>query len=77
MSCMRPSLGVSDKGEALSTSRYISLILRLLVDSDDQLEAGEFVDLDGSSRGRFVGWDGLTTRLRDLILEIGRPHAGN
>jgi hypothetical protein len=46
-------------------------MLRILIDKSGTVESGSLVDLEGRSMVRFIGWDGLTMRLRDWV----RRHA--
>jgi len=47
----------------------LTVMLRLVVDPSGHLLLGELVDLDGSSRGKFLNWERLiellTVRLED------------
>ena len=53
--------------DSLAAHRYVSLMLRILIDKSGTVESGSLVDLEGRSIVRFIGWDGLTTRLRDWV----------
>ena len=47
-------------GEALSETSYVTVILRLVLDEGGgTLRYGEVVDVEGTSQGRFVEWDGI------------------
>lgn len=52
----------------LTDTRYITVILRLMIQSPDQLR-GEITDADDRQRRRFTGWPGLTRTLRDWLEE--------
>ncbi len=56
-------------GEHLADHRNLTVMLRLVVDPTGHLMHGELIDLDGSSRGRFLNWERLiellTVRLED------------
>ncbi len=44
---------------SLGDRRYVTLVLRLVVDGIGHLKHGEVVDVEGHSRGRFASWRGL------------------
>jgi hypothetical protein len=46
---------------------YVTVILRLLLGRQGRLEHGEVVDVDGTLRGRFNNWRGLTSTLRGWL----------
>lgn len=50
----------------LAETRYITVILRLMVSPLDELR-GEITATDDQQRLRFVGWSGLTQTLRDWL----------
>ena len=64
-----PSVSPRARGEHLADHRNLTVMLRLVVDPSGQLLLGELVDLDGSSRGKFLNWERLiellTVRLED------------
>ena len=62
--------------DQLADKLYVSVILRLLLGSRGELEHGELVDTDGTLRGRFRDWDGLTALLR-AWLRTHAPAAGD
>lgn len=49
---------------ALSEPRYLSFVLRLVVDKDGRLLRGEIVDVSGRQRVPFGTWHGLFRQLR-------------
>jgi len=53
--------------ERLSDKFQVTVVLRLLLGQRRQLEQGELVDLEGTTRGRFKDWRGLTKALRSWI----------
>ncbi len=55
------------EGPVLADSRYVTLVLRLLIDRQGRLVHGEIVDVDGRTRGRFSEW-------RDLLKSV-RKHS--
>jgi hypothetical protein len=50
-------------GEHLAEHRNVTVMLRLVVDSDGHLVHGELVDLDGSTHGRFLTWERMVELL--------------
>jgi len=59
---------VSTPHDHLTDARYITVILRLMIQSPDQLR-GEITDADDKQRRHFIGWPGLTRTLRDWLNE--------
>jgi hypothetical protein len=53
----------------LRTSRQLLVVVRLLLDADWQLQHGELVDVDETSRGRFAGWEDLTPAVRRFVTQ--------
>jgi hypothetical protein len=51
-------------GNRLAEKRYLTVILRLVVDKRGRLVHGEVVDLQARLQGRFAGWRGLTHTVR-------------
>lgn len=51
-------------GGKLADRRYVTVIVRLMVDARGRLVQGEIVDATATSHGRFVGWRGLIRTLR-------------
>ena len=58
--------------DQLARRRIVTVILRLLVGPEGQVEQGEVVDLAGASHGRFTRWLDLG-RLVEVWLESVRP----
>jgi hypothetical protein len=50
--------------EKLAPKRYVTVILRLLLERRGQLVHGELVDLQGKAHGRFGTWQGLPRVIR-------------
>jgi hypothetical protein len=48
----------------LAEKRYLTVIVRLVVDKRGQVVQGEVVDLQARLLGRFAGWRGLTRTMR-------------
>jgi hypothetical protein len=55
-------------GDRLAEQRYVTVIVRLLVDTRGRLVRGEIVDTDGKIADRFTRWRALTPALRTLIM---------
>jgi hypothetical protein len=56
----------------LTNSHYVTLILRLLLDTEGHLLRGELADIEGMTIGRFADRQGLKEALRPF-LEDGPP----
>ena len=54
-------------GERLANKRHITLILRLVVDSDGTLAYGEVLDMESGSSARFANWQNLERTIQALI----------
>jgi len=59
--------------EVLANKRYVTLILRLMLNHDGQLIQGELVDTTDTVLGRFVGVAGLNQAVQDWL--TGHEHA--
>ena len=57
----------SEGGEALGEGAYVTVVVRLLVGREGQLEHGEVVDAQGAVRGRFRDWTGLLPVVRRVV----------
>lgn len=57
--------------EGLQDKRYITLILRLLIDKHGGLVHGEVADMDGTAGPRFAGWRALTPAVQEWLVSIG------
>jgi hypothetical protein len=53
--------------EQLADHRNVTVLLRLVVDSDGHLAHGEVVGLDGESLGRFSHWERLVELLHERL----------
>lgn len=53
--------------QRLADARYVTIILRLLLDPQGELIQGEILGAEGEPEERFSGWQGLTGRLRRLL----------
>jgi hypothetical protein len=58
---------LSSNGEKLTDKRYITLILRLLIDSDTTQVRGEVVDVSAKKQHPFSGWRELFLIMREII----------
>ena len=68
-STTRPILPDNDN---LAQKRYLTLIVRLLVDARGRLLQGEIVDAEddsGKTPRRFVGWQDLLTTMRRYFVD--------
>ena len=65
----------TSRGERLIERRNLTLVLRLVVGPGRRLVHGELVGPDGTSRGRFADWGGLSRVIRRWLddPETGRP----
>jgi len=62
--------------EDLKGTRYLTIIVRLLLDSRGTLLQGELADVDGSTQVRFVGQDGLFEAIRSYVTGGADPPTG-
>ncbi len=51
----------------ISEKRYVTVVVRMVIDQREQLVHGEIVDVDGIGQGRFAGWRGLIRTMRDFL----------
>lgn len=56
--------------EDLGETRYVTLILRLLLDEKGRVLNGELADINGDLIRRFAGSDGLASGLRTVLAEV-------
>lgn len=61
-------------GNHLADKRYITVVLRLVLDERGQLLHGELIDVEGVLQQRFKGWRGLAQAMR--IWFTSRGHEG-
>jgi hypothetical protein len=59
----------TSRGERLIEKHNLTLVLRLVVDQGRQLVHGELVGPDGTSRGRFADWGGLTRVIKGWLAD--------
>jgi hypothetical protein len=52
--------------------RYVTVILRLVLDRRGRLDYGELMGLDATPVRRFRGWRGLHRALRQWLAEAGQ-----
>lgn len=53
--------------DGLQDKRYVTVILRLLIDRHGALVHGELADIDGRAGTRFVGWPALTPAVHGWV----------
>jgi len=53
--------------EELKGTRYLTIIVRLLMDARGEPVQGELASVDGNTQVRFVGRDGLFQALNDYL----------
>jgi len=53
----------------LSDRRYVTVVLRLLLDKRGRLIHGELVDTAGALQERFVGWRGLLRAVKTWLMQ--------
>jgi len=58
--------------DGLQEKRYVTAILRLLLDKRGKLVHGEVADLDGTPGKRFDAWTGLVPAICEWLIGITR-----
>ncbi len=53
---------------ALADMRHTAIVLRLVLDKRGLIVHGELLSLEGKSLGHFIGWRGLTRKLKTWLL---------
>jgi hypothetical protein len=53
------------KSDTLSEKRQVTLVLRLLLDGENNLLRGDLVDVTGQSLGHFTDWISLAAALEE------------
>ena len=56
-----------DDVERLARRKYVTVILRLLVERGGHLVEGQVIDVAGAVRGRFGEWRGLVPKVRKVL----------
>ena len=51
-------------GNHLAGKRYITVVLRLVLDERGRLTHGQLVDVANGRKQRFIGWHGLVEAMR-------------
>jgi len=51
----------------LSDKRYVTVIVRMVIDRRERLVHGEVVDVDGKAQGRFDGWREMIHMVRGYL----------
>jgi len=59
--------------DQLAHRRYVTVIVRLVLDRADRMVQGELVELDGTSVGRFATCSGLARAMHGWL---ARPRGG-
>ena len=57
----------------LADRRYVTVVLRVVLDRQSKIAHGELVDVEGNLVSRFVGWRGMTRGIRDWVAHQVRP----
>lgn len=60
------------RGDSLADVRYVTVILRLVLDRRGRLAYGEILGLDATPASRFRGWRGLHRALREWLAEAAQ-----
>ena len=58
---------MSLNGNHLADKRYITVVLRMVVDERGRLLHGELIDVEGVQQQRFKGWRGLVEAVRSWL----------
>ena len=56
--------------DGLKDKRYVTAILRLLIDARGDLVHGEVTELDGVSTKRFIGWVDLVPTIKRWLASL-------
>jgi hypothetical protein len=59
--------------DVLSERRYVSLLLRIVIDRRGRVLHGEIVDIDGGTRMRFAERRGLSRALQAYLAKHAEP----
>ena len=59
----------STDGNHLAEKRYVTVVLRLVLDQHGQLIHGEFIDVASMIGVRFSGWRGLIRIVRNWLAQ--------
>lgn len=51
----------------MSDKRYVTVIVRMVIDRRERLVHGEVVDVDGKAQGRFDGWREMIHTVRGYL----------
>lgn len=63
---------MSLNGNHLADKRYITVVLRMVVDERGRLLHGELIDVEGVQQQRFKGWRGLAQAMRIWLTGQGQ-----
>lgn len=64
---MKVRLIITPQKNHLSDKRYVTVIVRMVIDRRERLVHGEVVDVDGNAQGRFDGWREMIHTVRDYL----------
>ena len=64
---MKVRLIITPQENHLSDKRYVTVIVRMVIDRRERLVHGEVVDVDGEAQGRFDGWREMIRTVRDYL----------
>ena len=62
----------SPNGNHLADKRYITVVLRLVLDEHGRLTHGQLVDVANGRKRRFIGWRGLVQAVRNWLTSQGQ-----
>ena len=64
---MKVRLIITPQENHLSDKRYVTVIVRMVIDRRERLVHGEVVDVDGKAQGRFDGWREMIHTVRGYL----------
>jgi len=67
---------MSSAAEGIAGRSYLTVIVRLVLDSQRRIERGDLVDTEGHVEERFVGIEGLVRAIEHVLAADGGHHAG-
>lgn len=63
---------LSTTASNLSEKRYVTIVVRVVLDRREPLVRGEIVDVDGNRQGRFLGWQELIHAMDNYLAKQQR-----
>jgi hypothetical protein len=60
-------LSVTSQFDKLAEKRYVTVLVRLVVDPHGHLIYGQVIDVEGTPQARFTGWRGLGQAVRGWL----------